>query len=69
MIFKLALPKFWNGKTPSLIVALRGQQELYFEALEIYQKTDNFQLGSYNVDLFKALPEKVFANIKTMGAK
>jgi hypothetical protein len=41
MIFREAFP--WNGKTPALLKALRGDKVLYNEALHL------FQLNSYNL--------------------
>jgi hypothetical protein len=42
MIFRETLP--WNGKTPALLKALRGDKVLYQEALHLF-----FQLNSYNL--------------------
>jgi hypothetical protein len=41
MIFKLTLAE-WKGKTPVLIKALRGDQEMYFEALAVFYRINTF---------------------------
>ncbi|KAE9381214.1 hypothetical protein N431DRAFT_551368 [Stipitochalara longipes BDJ] len=38
----------WNGKTPNLIKALRADQKLYHEALEVFYKQNLFKLHRAN---------------------
>jgi hypothetical protein len=59
MIFREALP--WNGKAPSLLNALRGQKELYEEALHLF-----FQLNSYSLSWINRWS---FGNSATMRTK
>jgi hypothetical protein len=69
MIFQLSLADTWtdwNRKTPSLLVALRGQKELYFQALEVFLRTNSFHLTDCNILKFKAMPEKVLSNIRAL---
>jgi hypothetical protein len=42
MIFELALS--WDGKTPALLAALRGDTALYQEAFQVFRKTNYFSL-------------------------
>ncbi|KAN0115257.1 hypothetical protein V8E51_004801 [Hyaloscypha variabilis] len=67
IIFKLCLAETWTGKTPSLIIALRCQKELYSQALEVFQKTNRFFLRDANrLVLFKSMPETVLSNIRSI---
>ena len=43
MIFGLSL--VWNGKTPSLLTALRGDKGLYEEALAVFNKINTFTIS------------------------
>jgi len=68
MIFKLSLSGTWHGKTPGLLVALRGQEELYCQALEIFQKSNRFFLSNISqLKLFKSMPEKVLSNVRMLS--
>jgi hypothetical protein len=68
MIFKLCLSDTWNGKTPNLLAALRGQDELYFQSLEIFQKTNSFYLTNRDrFQLFKSMSETVLLNIRRVA--
>src|SRR5579862_8779822 len=48
MIFELSNVLSWSGKTPALLVALRGDQELYHEVLELFYKSNTFTLHRAN---------------------
>jgi hypothetical protein len=70
-IFKLCLTRVWNAgcrKTPALLVALRVRTELYFEALEVFNKNNFFCLkNGAKLKLFKAMPQTVLSNIRWMA--
>jgi hypothetical protein len=44
MIYNLVLPDSWDGTTHSFIAALRPDQFLYEEALQVFYKTNTFSL-------------------------
>lgn len=70
MIFELCLRNAWVGKTmPNLIVALRGHEELYFQALDVFRKTNSFWLNGNSIKLFKGMRESVLSNIRRVGIK
>jgi hypothetical protein len=69
MIFKLCLKDSWEGKAPNLLAALRGHKVLYFQALDVFQKTNMFVLNGDNVKLFKAMPETALSNIKKVDVR
>jgi hypothetical protein len=48
MIFHLSNVLSWSGKTPALLVALRGDQELYHEVLELFYRSNTFTLHRAN---------------------
>jgi hypothetical protein len=48
MISKLSLEDCWTGKTPALIVALRGDPDLYHEALHVFYNTNTFAFSKRN---------------------
>jgi hypothetical protein len=48
MIYDFSNVLFWTGKTPALIVALRGDQELYREVLELFYRNNTFTLHGAN---------------------
>ncbi len=48
MIFNYSNVLNWTGKTPALLVALRGDREIYNEALEICHKNNTFKLHRGN---------------------
>ncbi|PMD36812.1 hypothetical protein L207DRAFT_532400 [Hyaloscypha variabilis F] len=67
IIFELCLAETWTGKTPSLVIALRCQKELYSQALEVFQKMNRFFLRDANrLVLFKSMPETVLSNIRSI---
>ena len=55
----------WHGKSPALLVALRGDKELYEEALEIFYKKPNvYHLSEVNGWDFVGMSERALASIK-----
>ncbi len=60
MIFKLSL-KF-NGMTPPLLAALRGNEELYPEALAGFRKINAFKVSKINI--CKKMSESAIQSIK-----
>lgn len=48
MIYDFSNVLSWNGETPALIVALRGDQELYREVLELFYRSNTFTLHRGN---------------------
>jgi len=51
MIYEYILPDSWatgKGKTPSLIIALRGDSELYHAALKVFYKSNTFAFTKRN---------------------
>jgi hypothetical protein len=46
-IFKLTVGD-WEGKTPALIKALRGDREMYLEAMEVFYKINTYFSSSGN---------------------
>jgi hypothetical protein len=48
MIYKLTLAGEWNAKTPTFIIALRGDSELYHEALKVFYETNTFAFTERN---------------------
>jgi hypothetical protein len=48
MIYDFSNVLSWDGKTPALIVALRGDQGLYREVLELFYRSNTFTLHRAN---------------------
>jgi len=48
MIYDFSNVLSWTGKTPALIVALRGDQGLYREVLELFYRNNTFILHRAN---------------------
>jgi hypothetical protein len=48
MIFRATLEGSWKGKAPEFIISLRGDKELYKEALNIFYETNTFALTKRN---------------------
>lgn len=48
MIYKLTLVDSWKGKTPAFIITLRGDRELYHEALQVFYETNSLALTRRN---------------------
>ena len=65
---KLSLTDTWHGKIPALLVALRGQEELYAQALSIFQKNTTFHIsGQLRLGAFKSMRESVLSNIRKLS--
>lgn len=66
LIFKPCLE--WSGKTPEPLAALRGDKQLYGEALAIFNEINTFHIdGDTHLDIgdsFQALSESVRRNLK-----
>jgi hypothetical protein len=56
----------WDGKTPALIVALRGDPVLYFEALEVLSKSNVFIMSKKNEETRRSMPSSVYKNIQRL---
>jgi len=61
MIFRHCVD-FTEGKTPPLIVALRGDKKLYREAMRLFYKLNYFTLNTLTAELCRAM------GAKAMGA-
>lgn len=48
MIFHFSNCLIWTGKTPAILVALRGDPDLYHEALELFYRRNVFRLRNRN---------------------
>jgi hypothetical protein len=65
---KLCLADTWVGKTPALLIALRGQEELYCQALGIFQENNIFCLTTQKrLQAFKTMPESSLSNIRKIS--
>ena len=63
MIFKDCL-QIEEGKSPALLIALRGDKELYEEALEVYYKTNYCSMGKAMIQRINDLSPKAISRIK-----
>lgn len=67
MIYELALPEEWDGKTPEIIAALRQYGALYDEVMTAFHKKEYaFVLHAGNGWSFDGMIPKVLATIKTV---
>lgn len=48
VIFEVIFTDHWQGKTHPLIIALRGDQEMYQHAIVVYENVNAFRLGPKN---------------------
>lgn len=48
IIFELVFAGQWHGKTPALIIALRPDLKLYYEALGLFERGNTFRLSRHN---------------------
>ena len=70
MIFKYCL-KIVDGRSPRLLVAVRGDRELYEQALEVYYRVNYITLDTSH-DFFdhkktiESLPAKTLSKLKTL---
>jgi hypothetical protein len=63
MIFKPCLEG--EGNSPALLVALRGDKELYAEAICLFYKANNtYVLSTKNVNSFRDMSERALESIK-----
>jgi hypothetical protein len=58
---------FKNGKTPAILVALRSDPELYYEALQLFYKRNYFTLKWSTVDLCKTMSVNALKNIYSLN--
>lgn len=65
LIFTAAIES--SGETPALIVALRGDKELYYEALQILYRDCTFVVTAKNKDAFMRLSKSAVATIQRFG--
>jgi hypothetical protein len=64
-IFKPNLQfRVWSAKFPALIAALRGEPNLYSEALAILYKINQFKLNTCNELHFRSCHQMVLGNIR-----
>jgi hypothetical protein len=54
---------FKDGKTPAILVALRGDPELYYEALQLFYERNYFTLKWSTVDLYRTMSVNALKNI------
>ncbi|KAF4627665.1 hypothetical protein G7Y89_g10489 [Cudoniella acicularis] len=66
MIFKLCLSDAWEGKIPALIKAVRQDQGLYHEALEIFYEDKQFVLHKVNGWSFNDMEFSAMLTIKKL---
>jgi uncharacterized protein YjbI with pentapeptide repeats len=62
MIFRHCVD-FTGGKIPPLIIALRGDQKLYHEALKVFSKLNFFTLNKRTAKLCGGMGENALRNI------
>lgn len=68
MIFTEVLDGVWDGKTPPLIKALRADQEIYKEAMEIFYETNAYELKESNGWSFQGMSGRVLETIESIYA-
>ena len=69
MILKYCL-KFVKGKSPALLVALRGDKELYEQALEVYHETNYLTLPENSqIEFIYGLPTKALSRVRMLRIK
>jgi uncharacterized protein YjbI with pentapeptide repeats len=64
MIFRRCL--YFGGKTPSLLIALRGDPELYREALVLFYKLNIFRLNGSNYTAAKLMSKSAVQGIHSI---
>jgi hypothetical protein len=71
IILQECLAYSWDAwkMTPSLIAALRARNELklYFQALKVFNKANEYHLGGHNLRLFKTMPDTALSNIRQLN--
>jgi hypothetical protein len=45
LIFNNCVYRLWDGSTPPLLIVLRPEPKLYFEALEVFYKINTFEFN------------------------
>ena len=65
MIFRYCVD-FTDRKTPPLIVALRGDQELYHEAMKLFYKLNYFTLDKSTAAVCEAMRLNIRQNIQQL---
>ena len=65
MIFKDCI-ELVDGKTPTLMIALRCNKELYPHALELYYKINFFTLNEFTKGTLKKVSPTAIANIRNL---
>jgi len=69
MILKYCL-KIVKGKSPALLVALRGDKELYEQALEVYHETNYLTLPENSqIEFIYGLPTKALSRVRMLRIK
>jgi hypothetical protein len=57
----------WNGKTPALVVAARGDKQLYEEIIEIFYRTENtFVLHRANRWSFGNMSQRALLSVRKL---
>jgi hypothetical protein len=57
----------WNGKTPALVVAARGDKQLYEEIIEIFYRTENmFVLHRGNHWWFGNMSQRALLSVRKL---
>jgi hypothetical protein len=67
MIMSMAIT--WDGKTPALLAAVRGDPLLYREALSTLPKVATFQLHKANEINRKVMSKAAFRSIEKLEIK
>ena len=62
ILFKYVL--VWDGKTPALLKALRGDPKLYGEAMEVFNNINTFILHTKSKEDLVGMLPKVIASVK-----
>ncbi|KAH7418574.1 hypothetical protein BKA64DRAFT_203685 [Cadophora sp. MPI-SDFR-AT-0126] len=56
----------WTGKTPDLIKALRGDEELYCESLDVLCKVSTFGISCRNIQNVASMPAHAMENVRRL---
>jgi hypothetical protein len=67
MIFELCLRRKRYERGCALIAALRGHNEIYQEALEVFRKLNSFPFQYGDAQMFKILPSRVVSTIRKIS--
>ncbi|KAF4635129.1 hypothetical protein G7Y89_g2960 [Cudoniella acicularis] len=66
MVFRACLENTFHGKIPELIKALRGDPNLYAEAMTVFYKTNTFSLRKQNDWSFGDMEDAAIKTIKSL---